>query len=159
MILYRDVQGNQTPLPPGRRATWRTSCYAIIERNGLLLMTRPVDGPFWELPGGGIEPEIDASLTHAAIRECYEETGHTLVPESAAPRFGGEFFIHALRTDRYLNALTFYVWGEIDGAPDPAWLATPTEAVVVDWLPPAALTRETAIWFQIEALRALGVFA
>ena len=157
MILYGDVYGNRRPIPPGVRPTWRTSCYAIIERDGLLLMTRPVDGPFWELPGGGIEPEVDASLAHAAIRECYEETGHTLVTNGAPPRFGGEFFIHALRADRYLNALTFYVWGAIDAEPDPAWPANPTKAVVVAWLPPAALTRETAIWFQLEALRSFGV--
>ena len=59
---------------PGMRYRQRTGAYAILHRDGQLLLTHqdaPV--PEFQLPGGGIEP--GESPVTALHREAFEETG------------------------------------------------------------------------------------
>lgn len=53
----------------------RVAAYAVIEREGELLLTHWRRGRMhgWTLPGGGLEPGEDPR--DAAIREIWEETG------------------------------------------------------------------------------------
>lgn len=62
------------PPDPGRRWTLRPGVYAILPRDGALLLTHQCDPePEYQLPGGGIEPgEHPAAALH---REVFEETG------------------------------------------------------------------------------------
>lgn len=55
----------------------RVAAYAVIERQGEILLTHWRRGRMsgWTLPGGGIEPGEDPR--HAAKREVLEETGLT----------------------------------------------------------------------------------
>jgi 8-oxo-dGTP pyrophosphatase MutT (NUDIX family) len=159
MTLYTDVDGGRIERPPDVAPIWRTSCYAIVRRDRSILMTKPLDAVRWELPGGGIEPGTDTSLIGAAIRECFEETGHTLVPDPGTLRFGGEVLLHARRSGIFVNLLPFYVQGAVNDVPDPAWLEQPEEDVEVAWIDPATLTIASAYWFHLDGLKMTGVLA
>jgi ADP-ribose pyrophosphatase YjhB (NUDIX family) len=54
----------------------RVGAYAVVERDGALLLARWVDSdpPRWTLPGGGLDHGEDPRL--GAIREVEEETGY-----------------------------------------------------------------------------------
>ncbi len=70
----------------GRTYTRRVGVYALLPRNGHLLLTCQTDpGPDLQLPGGGIDP--GESPVTALHREVYEETGWRI----AAPRRVGAF--------------------------------------------------------------------
>ncbi len=58
----------------GQRYTFRRGVYAILERNGQLLITHQLDPePEFQLPGGGIDPGEPPIV--ALHREVMEETG------------------------------------------------------------------------------------
>jgi len=62
---------------PGKRYKTRPGVYAILPRNGRLLLTYQGDPHFEvQLPGGGIDP--GESPIHALHREVMEETGWTI---------------------------------------------------------------------------------
>lgn len=67
------------PPRPGQRYRRRPGIYAILPRNGQLLLThqaQPV--PEFQLPGGGIDP--GESPLAALHREVFEETGWRIAP-------------------------------------------------------------------------------
>ncbi|SDX88377.1 8-oxo-dGTP diphosphatase [Citreimonas salinaria] len=74
------------PPDPGRRWTLRPGVYAILPRDGALLLTHQSDPvPEYQLPGGGIEAgEHPVAALH---REVFEETGWSIGP----PRRLGAF--------------------------------------------------------------------
>lgn len=72
------------PPEPGRVYTRRIGAYALLERDGQLLLTIQTDpGPDLQLPGGGIDP--GESPVAALHREVHEETGWSI---SAPVRVG-----------------------------------------------------------------------
>lgn len=87
---------------PGRRYIPRPGAYAILPRNGQLLLTYQSD-PFHEfqLPGGGIDP--GESPLQALHREVKEETGWRI----SAPRRLGAFrrFTYMPEYDRWAEKL------------------------------------------------------
>ena len=63
-----------TPVQNQRRYKLRPGAYAILERNGLVLLThQSVPAPEFQLPGGGIDP--GEHMIPALHREIVEETG------------------------------------------------------------------------------------
>lgn len=63
-----------TPPIPGQNYTLRPGAYAILPRDGKLLMTfQSAPKPEFQLPGGGIDPGEGA--IQALHREVWEETG------------------------------------------------------------------------------------
>ncbi len=76
-----------SPPQPGRRYRLRPGAYAILPRDGQLLLTVQMEeaGPDIQLPGGGIDPGETALV--ALHREVYEETGWRI----SAPRKLGAF--------------------------------------------------------------------
>jgi 8-oxo-dGTP diphosphatase len=75
-----------TPPKAGQRYQVRAGAYAILPRNGKLLLTWQDDPHFeLQLPGGGIDP--GESPLQALHREVYEETGWHI----ARPRRVGAF--------------------------------------------------------------------
>ncbi|MBB94740.1 MAG: NUDIX hydrolase [Rhodobacteraceae bacterium] len=65
------------PPEPGRKYTRRVGAYALLERDGALLLTLQEDpGPELQLPGGGIDP--GESPIAALHREVHEETGWSI---------------------------------------------------------------------------------
>lgn len=75
-----------TPREAGRRYTMRRGAYAVLWREGRVLLTLQKDPvPEYQLPGGGIDP--GESPLRALHREVFEETGWSM----AAPRRIGAF--------------------------------------------------------------------
>ena len=69
-----------------RRYTLRPGAYAVLPRNGQVLLTCQTDpAPDIQLPGGGIDP--GESPLRALHREVFEETGWRI----ARPRRLGAF--------------------------------------------------------------------
>ncbi|MFB2532036.1 NUDIX domain-containing protein [Paracoccus sp. p3-h83] len=75
-----------TPPLPYQRYRLRQGAYAVLCRNGRILLTHQ-DGPTpeWQLPGGGLDP--GESPVAALHREVREETGFHVAP----PRLIGSF--------------------------------------------------------------------
>lgn len=74
------------PVEPGRIYTPRPGVYAILPRDGALLLTRQYEETVeLQLPGGGIDP--GESTLRALHREVIEETGWAI----ARPRRLGAF--------------------------------------------------------------------
>lgn len=75
------------PPDPAKRYIRRAGAYALLPRDGTLLLTAQVDehGIDLQLPGGGIDP--GESPIAALHREVFEETGHRI----ATPRQIGVF--------------------------------------------------------------------
>jgi ADP-ribose pyrophosphatase YjhB (NUDIX family) len=59
-----------------RRPSLPVGAYAVVERNGTILLPRwlATDRPRWTLPGGGLDHGEDPR--GAAVREAFEETGY-----------------------------------------------------------------------------------
>ena len=118
--------------PPvkGARYTYRHGVYALLPRDGKLLITYQ-HAPFFEfqLPGGGVDP--GESPVAALHREVMEETGWSV----AAPRRVGAFrrFVYMPEYDLWAQKLcTIYVARPV------RQLSDPTEAA------------HTAIWIDPE---------
>lgn len=74
------------PPEQGRKYTRRLGAYALLERDGGLLVTLQAEpGPELQLPGGGVDP--GESPIAALHREVYEETGWSIT----TPRQVGAF--------------------------------------------------------------------
>ena len=75
-----------TPPEAGRSYRRRIGAYALLPRDGSVLLTlQDQPGPDLQLPGGGVDP--GESPVAALHREVFEETGWTI----AAPRRIGAF--------------------------------------------------------------------
>jgi len=75
-----------SPKCPKRKYILRPGVYAILPRNGSLLLTHQSEPePEFQLPGGGIDPR-ESPIT-ALHREVFEETGWRI----SAPRRLGAF--------------------------------------------------------------------
>jgi 8-oxo-dGTP pyrophosphatase MutT (NUDIX family) len=65
----------------GHRPLWLCVAIAVVlDDDGQVLLGRRADTGAWALPGGIIDPAEQPA--DAAVRECFEETGVTAVPEA-----------------------------------------------------------------------------
>lgn len=88
------------PPQTGRNYTVRQGAYAILPRNGAVLLTCQSDpDPDFQLPGGGIDP--GESPLQALHREVFEETGWRI----ARPRRLGAF-------RRFVYMPEYTMWAE-----------------------------------------------
>lgn len=83
---------------PARQYQHRPGVYAILPRDGALLLTYQAEPtPEFQLPGGGMDP--GEHPVHALHREVYEETGWHI----AAPRRLGAYrrFVYMPEYDKW----------------------------------------------------------
>ncbi|GAA6180757.1 NUDIX hydrolase [Shimia sp. NS0008-38b] len=126
-----------TPPHKDKRYTLRPGAYAVLLREGQMLIThQSAPFPEYQLPGGGIDP--GESPVVALMREAYEETGYRLTK----PRRLGAFrrFTYMPEYDLWAEKLcTIYV-------------ATPTLR-----LGPPSEPGHKAVWMDVaEAIAVLG---
>lgn len=121
----------------GQKYTQRPGAYALLPRDGQLLVTRQLEpGPEIQLPGGGIDP--GESPLPALHREVFEETGWSI----AAPRKLGAF-------RRYTYMPEYDLWAE---KLCHIYLARPLRR-----LGPPSESFHEAIWMEPRlAIRSLG---
>lgn len=157
MTRYLDVDRNEHVRPPDAPVRWRIGGYGVIERDGLLLLVQPVWASTWtwNLPGGGVNLDPEETILEGVTREVFEETGYRFTPrpETLAP-LGDSCFVAP--SGRFMRSVTFTVRGEVDTAPDAAWLPPDDEIVRVAWVDPATLRRDEVHWLHWEALCRLG---
>lgn len=121
------------PPEPGRNYRHRPGAYAVLPRDGQLLVTwQSTPHEELQLPGGGIDP--GESPLVALHREVYEETGWTI----AAPRRLGafrrfvwmpEYEIHAEKVCHVYMARPVQELGPpTEPAHEALWLDPPTAA-------------------------------
>ena len=98
---------------------------ALIDREGRVLLLHAVlpDEDWWELPGGGLEPE--ETHEHAALRELSEETGievpqlELLATVETEFQFDGRLYLQRETVFRAAYAGTKIELGEPDPPPYP----------------------------------------
>jgi ADP-ribose pyrophosphatase YjhB (NUDIX family) len=127
--------------PPDAPVRWRVGVYALIERDGRILMVDQIvaAGPGLTLPGGGVEVEREETILEGSVREVYEETGYRFTPDA--------------------GSLAFLVRGTVPDAPDPAWRQDHAEIIEVRWVDPSTLTPADVRRLHWEALVRLGYAA
>lgn len=108
-VIATDLDGNEHEVPIDE-LEWRPSAYAIVIKDGALLLSPQVNG--YDLPGGGINrgelPE------EAVIREVKEETGIDV----ANPRLVGcasNFFKRTYKTTHYIQSILLYYVCDFSG--------------------------------------------
>lgn len=138
----------KVPGPNDQEIFWRLSSYVIVKREGKILMEVPTCHNAWELPGGGVEKE--ETLTDAAIRECYEETGYKIKIDNTQPLFTGEQFFRCEDLDKYFHSVIVVFAGNlvsdkqdahvINTLHENVWIKD--EIVKVDWIDPKSINKK-----------------
>jgi 8-oxo-dGTP pyrophosphatase MutT (NUDIX family) len=141
MRPYLDQGDEPHSRPAGTPMSWRVAVYALIERDGHVLMVDQfvAAGPGLTLPGGGVEVEREETILEGSVREVYEETGYRFAPDPASLELIADHFIRS-PSGNYYHALSFLVRGTVGDRPDPAWRKDDTEIIEVVWADPGALT-------------------
>ncbi len=102
-IIFFDEHLEISDNPNGKKMFWRISSYVFVKRDNKVLMIIPEWHDVWELPGG--EVELDETLSDAAIRECYEETGYKITIKKKKPIFTGEQFFRSRYLKKYFHSV------------------------------------------------------
>ena len=155
MTVYRDIDGHPHRRPANAPVGWRIGSYAVIEREGRLLLVQPVWTPGWTLPGGGVRLDVDESILEGITREVSEETGYRFDPQPDTLAFLGDECFRA-PSGRFMRSVTFTVRGSVDGEPEAGWFAPEDEIVRIAWVDPATLGPGDVQWFHWRALARLG---
>lgn len=115
-MLFTDSRGNQIKKPADVPVRWRVAAYAVVWRDGKLLMVKSGSG-HWILPGGGVED--GEMIADAAVRECAEETGYKVNIDDDQPIYVREQpFYHTSSNKFYYSLQLFYNATLVDVDPD-----------------------------------------
>lgn len=110
MEKFYDENGKEHARPKNVKAIWRISGYALIEKDGKILMVKPTKRNQWELPGGGIE--LTESINEGIVRECWEETGYK-VGVGEQPIYLGERHFYSSLLKKFFRAVIMVYKGKI----------------------------------------------
>ena len=118
----------------------RVGAYAVVERDGAVLLARWIDSdpPRWTLPGGGLDHGEDPR--DAAVREVEEETGYRVA-------------LRQLLTVESFRALVPRPEGPVDH--QSICVIYPAEVVGGDLRPEVDGSTDTAAWIPLTQVPAL----
>lgn len=113
MTIFFDIYQNKVELPPNEKIFWRISAHTIVERNGTILLLKPLyDDSKWILPGGGVEP--NESIKEGIERECYEETGYKIEVDASHPiRLGESNFYDLEKSKKFFHSINLVYPGKL----------------------------------------------
>lgn len=78
-MTFTDALGEKYELPKGEKVFKRISVYPIVfNESDELLVYMPKYNNQWQLPGGGLNENLNETIEQAIKRECLEETGHQI---------------------------------------------------------------------------------
>ena len=110
-VICVDLEGKQYEVD-ANELRWRPSAYAVVIRNGKLLLAKEASGSYG-LPGGGIE--LGELPQDAVLREVKEETG-IIVAHPKPLSFASNFFaLTGSSKDKYVESLLLYYRCEFVG--------------------------------------------
>ncbi len=144
--------------PSNAPVSWRIAVYALIERDGKVLLVDQIvsAGPGMTLPGGGIELEPEETLLEGSVREVYEETGYRFTPDAGSLAYIDDHFIRS-PSGKHHHAVSMLVRGTVSDVPDPTWRPDPGEIIAVRWVDPRTLTCNHVRKLHWDVLERLGL--
>ncbi|MCA9327026.1 NUDIX domain-containing protein [Candidatus Saccharibacteria bacterium] len=98
-----DIDGNEHEVAIDT-LQWRPSAYAIVIRDGHLLVSRQFNG--FDLPGGGVD--LGELPDAAAIRETKEETGIDVNTPEMVGAHSNFFKLPTHNNDRFVQSILMY---------------------------------------------------
>ncbi len=101
-VVAVDLNGNQEEISVDK-LEWRPSAYAIVIKNGALLLSPQTNG--YDLPGGGIDK--GEKPEESVIREVKEETGID-VENPRLVACASNFFKRTYKTTHYVQSILLY---------------------------------------------------
>lgn len=140
-MIFTDSRGNEIKKPDDAPVSERVAAYVVVERDAKVLMVQSGSG-LWVFPGGGVEP--GETTVEAAVRECAEETGYSIVISDEQPLFTREQpFYHSGSERFYESKQLFYKAKLVSDTPDPDKIADHDRSRTNDWLDIGDLAPET----------------
>lgn len=113
----------------------------------------------WGLPGGGVE--INETITDAAIRECFEETGYNITIKNNKPILICEQFFKSESWNKYFHSILIVYNGVlVSNKQDTRVINTLheyankfNEVIKVDWVDPKTFTKNNCHPFFYKVLK------
>lgn len=138
MTIFLDIYQKPTELPPNEKIFWRISAHTIVEKDGSILVIKPLyDESKWVLPGGGVEP--NESIAEGIERECYEETGYKIKVDTSQPiRLGESNFYDLEKSKKYFHSVNLVYPGKLLSEKQDQYVINTielNEVAKVEWIP------------------------
>ena len=111
-VICRDIDGNQQQVAVDQ-LRWRPSAYAIVVKDGAILLSQEPPGKFG-LPGGGVK--LGELPEEAVIREVWEEAGLVVDQPRLVACHSNFFIMPTSKKEPYIQSLLlFYCCNFVDG--------------------------------------------
>lgn len=134
-VICHDVHDNKTEVSVDR-LTFRPSVYAVLIKDGKVLLSKQFDG--YDFPGGGVD--LGETLEEACVREVREETG--IEARVLRPVYCGTSFFDPSHSEKYKGqywqAILVYLAVEMTGgelSTDHLTEEEKTYAEIAEWVP------------------------
>lgn len=135
LITCKKLFGGTIDVPAGE-LRFRPGSYALVMREGRLLMVRVRATGEWFLPGGGVEP--GERVEEALVREVREEAGIDVVVRRLFC-FRENFFYYDPEKKPFHGLCFFYVCEPVSAEPLPALEGHDPDEGDPAWVDPSAL--------------------
>lgn len=135
---------------PASKLAFRPGAYALVMRQGMLLMMRVRPTGEWFLPGGGIEP--GEPVEEALLREVMEETGLEVTVRSFFC-FRENFFHYDPDARAFHGLCFFFLCEPVSDEPLPALAGNDPEEGDPAWIDPASLREDQYHGLAYEVVR------
>ncbi len=115
-----------------KEVSWRPSAYALVIKNGKVLLVRAKSHGKWELPGGGVE--LNEKIKDGLVREVFEETGYKLSVKDSLPLYLADNCFYAPDMDKYFRAIRLVFESEVNGESNTEKVDFEKEVLGIEWI-------------------------